>query len=199
MSFSALDYSCLDGIDIGGFVDGSDCSYLTSSQLCRLEFQPLLNSPDQSEPSSSRFAEPVTKQTLVQLKEATTPSGTSTRTATIANWAYSMWQEWARSRNELSETYGEVYPCVPVSLHDTIAEEFDFWLACFFVEVRRKDGKEYPPCTLYQIGCGILRKLRELGRYDLNFLDETNATFVKSRACLDAVTQQKRKYYVFHT
>ena len=131
MSFSALDYSCLDGIDIGGFVDGSDCSYLTSSQLCRLEFQPLLNSPDQSEPSSSRFAEPVTKQTLVQLKEATTPSGTSTRTATIANWAYSMWQEWARSRNELSETYGEVYPCVPVSLHDTIAEEFDFWLARF--------------------------------------------------------------------
>jgi len=65
-------------------VDSTDCSYPMSSQLCRLEFQPLLNSPDQSKPSSSRFAEPVTEQTLVQFKEATTPSGT--RTAT--NWAY---------------------------------------------------------------------------------------------------------------
>ena len=143
MSFSALDYSCLDDIDIGGFVDGTDCSYPTSSQLCWLEFQPLLNSPDQSEPSSSRFAEPVTEQTLVQLKEATTPSGTRTMT----NWVYSMWQEWARNRNKLSETYGEVYPCAPVSLHETIAEEFNFWLACFnlgddmTLEVQRAEKK----------------------------------------------------------
>ena len=85
MSFSVLDYSCLDDIDISGFVDGTDCSYPTSSQLCQLEFQPILNSPDQSKPSSSRFAASVTKQTLVQLKEATTPSGTRT----VTNWAYS--------------------------------------------------------------------------------------------------------------
>ena len=127
MSFSVLDYSCLDDIDISGFVDGTDCSYPTSSQLCWLEFQPLLTSPEQSEPSSSRFAEPVAEQTLGQLKEATTPSGTRT----VTNWAYSTWQEWARSRNKLLETYGEVYPCVPVSLHDTIAEEFEFLLAHF--------------------------------------------------------------------
>ena len=101
---------------------------------------------------------------------------------------------------ELKRTIRDLQRGLPLRSNEyTIAEEFDFWLARFFVEVRRKDGKENPPCTLYQLGCGILRKLRELGRYDLNFLDETNATFVKSRACLDAVTQQKRKYYVFHT
>jgi len=95
-------------------------------------------------------------------------------------------------------TYGEVYPCVPVSLHDTIAEEFDFWLARFFVEVRRKDGKEYPPRTLYQLGCDILRKLRELGRYDLNFLDETNATFAMSRAETFCHDPQHLKTWSWH-
>ena len=77
MSFSTLDYSCLDDINIGGL-------WTALTAAIQPDNVTLLNSPDQSEPSSSRFAEPVTEQTLVQLKEATTPSGT--RTAT--NWAY---------------------------------------------------------------------------------------------------------------
>ena len=136
MSFSTLDYSCLDDINIGGL-------WTALTAAIQPDNVTLLNSPDQSEPSSSRFAEPVTEQTLVQLKEATTPSGTRTMT----NWVYSMWQEWARNRNKLSETYGEVYPCAPVSLHETIAEEFNFWLACFnlgddmTLEVQRAEKK----------------------------------------------------------
>ena len=77
----------------------------------RLEFQPLLNSPDQSEPSSSRFAEPVTEQTLVQLKEATTPSGT--RTAT--NWAY-MTVEVQRAEKK-SRSYIQLPPTNSSAVH----------------------------------------------------------------------------------
>ena len=31
------------------------------------------------------------------------------------------------------------------------------WLSKFVVEVRRKDGKPYPPQSLYQICCGLQR------------------------------------------
>ena len=72
----------------------------------------------------------------------------------------------------------------------TTPEEFNFWLARFFVEAQRKDGNHYPPRTLYQLACGILHKAREVGRYDLNFLDEKSAVFASCRNALDA--QMKR-------
>ena len=40
--------------------------------------------------------------------------------------------------------------------------ELDRWLSRFVLEIRRRDGKEYPPNTLYQICCGILRYIREV-------------------------------------
>ncbi|XP_053400717.1 uncharacterized protein LOC128557398 [Mercenaria mercenaria] len=45
----------------------------------------------------------------------------------------------------------------------------------FVVEARKQDGSPYPPGSLYNIACGLLRNLRSSGIYDKNFLDETNA------------------------
>ena len=53
-------------------------------------------------------------------------------------------------------------------------EELNYWLAKFVVEVRKKGEKAefYPPTTLYQICCGLLRFLRNNGRAALNIFDD---------------------------
>ena len=40
--------------------------------------------------------------------------------------------------------------------------ELNKWLSCFVLEVRRRDGNVYPPNTLHQLCCGVLRHLREV-------------------------------------
>ena len=40
--------------------------------------------------------------------------------------------------------------------------ELNRWLSRFVLEIRQRDGKEYPVNTQYQICCGILRYIREL-------------------------------------
>ena len=53
-------------------------------------------------------------------------------------------------------------------------EELNYWLAKFVVEVRKKGQKAefYPPTTLYQICCGLLRFLRNNGLAALNIFDD---------------------------
>ena len=51
-------------------------------------------------------------------------------------------------------------------------EEMDFWLSRFILEIRRKDGKPYPPNSLYQICCGLLRHLRGSGRAEVNLFEQ---------------------------
>ena len=36
-----------------------------------------------------------------------------------------------------------------------------YWMSQFILEIRKKDGSEYPPNTLHDICCGILCHLRE--------------------------------------
>ena len=45
------------------------------------------------------------------------------------------------------------------------------------LKIRRHDGKEYPPNTLYQICCGILRYVRELKLQLDTFRDAPFASF----------------------
>ncbi|CAH1242382.1 Hypp6640 [Branchiostoma lanceolatum] len=67
----------------------------------------------------------------------------------------------------------------------------DFWLARFVFEIRRKDGKPYPPTTLYNIVAAIMRHLREdLSRHDMNFLDKADIRFAQFRKALDARMKQ---------
>ena len=41
-------------------------------------------------------------------------------------------------------------------------EELNRWLPHFVMEARRQDGKPYPPNTLYQFCCGLLRHIRTI-------------------------------------
>ena len=46
--------------------------------------------------------------------------------------------------------------------------ELCFWLSKFVHEIKKKDGSEYPPNTLYQICAGLQRALRENGLPELD-------------------------------
>ena len=58
------------------------------------------------------------------------------------------------------------------------------WLSRFVLEVRKKDGSEYPANTLHHLCCGIMRHLRLNGRPELDFFKDP--TFSEFRATLDS-------------
>lgn len=65
--------------------------------------------------------------------------------------------------------------------------DLNFWMQRFIVEIRRKDGSEYPPNTLTQIVAGLQRHLRSVcvGR-QINFFKEEDLFFREFRKTLDA-------------
>lgn len=48
---------------------------------------------------------------------------------------------------------------------------------CFAVEARKANGEHYPPSSLYQLLCGVLRHMREINPQCLNFLDKKDVRF----------------------
>ena len=69
-------------------------------------------------------------------------------------WSLNLWEEWKESRKGM----GAEYP--PTPPHFLSASKLNDWMCKFILEVRRKDGAEYPPNSLYQIACGIMRHVR---------------------------------------
>ena len=90
------------------------------------------------------------------------------------NWAVTVWKEWSKSRwtrfpSAPAECPAHLYVLAFLPL------QLDYWLTRFVLEARRKDGKvqPYPPNTLHQLVCGILRYVREL-KPTIDFLELTD-------------------------
>lgn len=62
----------------------------------------------------------------------------------------------------------------------------DFWLQRFLREVRNQKGNEYTPKSLYYLACGLLRHLRDIEIFGMNFLDLNDDRFARTRKVLDA-------------
>ena len=75
-------------------------------------------------------------------------NGVPEKTGSQTKWAVSVWKEWAVSKN-LRMLHGEK----PFSsdIERLSDKEIDFWLRRFILEIHQKDGKNYPPNSLYQI------------------------------------------------
>ena len=50
--------------------------------------------------------------------------------------------------------------------------ELDEALCRFVLEMRKQNGKEYPPNTIHHIICGIMRYLRVEGKPDIDFFKD---------------------------
>ena len=69
-----------------------------------------------------------------------------TNTEKATTWAHKVFLDWRAERNELDDEQ------CPVDLFDEgDVGKLNYWLARFVVEVRRQDGKPYPPKTIHLI------------------------------------------------
>ena len=123
------------------------------------ESQPLLPHPSsvslplQPHPSSAsgRFKR-VTDQELSKLAEGLVPQNT----AKMTSWAQKNFQKWMSNSNVCN-------PSDPVPedfLQCTDPVTLNKHLSKFIVETRKSSGELYPPVTLHQLLCGILRYMR---------------------------------------
>jgi hypothetical protein len=78
--------------------------------------------------------------------------------------------------------------CPPHILLCTSAQ-LDYWISKFILEVRRRDGQPYPPNSIYQLCCGLLRWIRDT-KPSLNLF--TDAEFTSFRKTLDAEMKRLR-------
>ena len=117
---------------------------------------------------SERFAKPKTDVDVKLAQESAEPHTTAQST----KWALNLWSEW--SNNRITK-HGDG-PSMPP--HLLSFEKMNYWMSKFILEVRRKDGLEYPPNTLYCIVCGVMRHIRKYCP-EVNFFTEARVDGLK--------------------
>ena len=102
--------------------------------------------PTRHQPTSSRFAPPISDEDIVQRRKSAVPKKTNKDT----KYCTKVWEEWCQYRREYHHSN------IP-TLHHITRTQFQHWLTRFLLEVRKKDGTEY---TLHHICSGIARHMR---------------------------------------
>ena len=126
-----------------------------------------------AEQQARRFAKPKTEEEVAKARKASIPK----KTLADTKYCVRLWNEWKGQRN--STNMAEV---VPEGLVDMAVVSLQHWLSRFVLEVRKKDGSEYPANMLHHLCCGIMRHLRLNGRPELDFFKDP--TFSDFRATL---------------
>ena len=125
-------------------------------------------------PSRSRpFAPPKTEKEI----EDARMRGVSQKTQQDTDYCMRLWSEWRAHHQKVAHV--SIPPITEQS-----QSELQHWLSRFILEVRRKDGSEFPANTLHHVVCGIMRYLRWNGKPGLDFFKD--ADFDKFRYSLDA-------------
>ena len=126
--------------------------------------------------SGGRFAPPTSDQDFTDILKETESKHTRKNTM----WSLRILTEWCRTND------------IKPDISSMSAEQINFNMSRFVLEVRRQDGEPYPPRSLYIIMCGILRHLRESG-VSFNFFDEKYVRFHQLQRTLDARMKQLTK------
>jgi hypothetical protein len=145
--------------------------------------------------SSERFEKRTSSTEIRDLIHSSIPDKTQKNTS----WALRVWKDWAAYRrcNLAEDEHAEL-------LEDfVLMKESDqaFWLCRFVCEVNRRDKKPYPPNTVYQLVCGLMRglnwKRRDEGKPEVNFFE--NAEYSLLKATLDSRMKQLQSSGAFQT
>ena len=104
-----------------------------------------------------RFALPVSDAAELSVRANAVPSNTKSMT----EWGVRVWTEWASSRAVSPAPDGVVSVVTP--LLAMTPEHLAYWMGKFVLEVPKKDGKEYPPKTLYALVCCFKRFFEQNG------------------------------------
>ena len=110
-----------------------------------------LHPPESSPSRNKRFSKFVDNEELALLLKGMTPANTNRNT----KWALANFEAWRDIRNRLHPT-----DKVPESLrHCEDPSTLNLHLLRFAIETRKTNGKVYPPKTIHQLLCGLLRHM----------------------------------------
>ena len=134
----------------------------------------------------SRFKEQVEPQKLAEMAKGFTPSNTSKST----DWSVKNFASWLKNRSCME---GDIERCpddILTNFQDV--HSLSHWLSLFVTETRRVDGSRYPPKTLYQLLCGLLRYMRSHNPAAPNFLDQSDHRFTELHKVCDSLFRELR-------
>ena len=126
---------------------------------------------------SSRFKFSSEEQ-LSELAKGLIPENTKGST----NWALKNFNLWLKSRNDANPEN----PVPEDILTSSDPDLLNHHLSQFVVETRKANGEHYPPSTLHQLLCGLLRHMREVNPCCSNFLNKIDARFRPIQRTMDA-------------
>lgn len=150
-------------------------------KLCPQYSEPCLQDDEQlcvdggNPPKMFKFS---TEEDIEELNKGVIPLNTSRST----KWAVKTFELWCQARNLEKSTEN-----VPESLlRSPNISDLNKYLSMFVVEARKANGDEYPPATLHQILCGLLRFMREVTPDCPNFWNKADTRFKRLQNTLDA-------------
>ena len=129
--------------------------------------------------AKKRFAEPASAEEVAVITKGYTPSNTAKNTS----WSVRVFQEWCIARKGCSKDEA----CNPHLIDSPDVESLNFWMPRFVAEVRRQDGKPYPPKTIHQILAGLQRYMLDKNPLFPQFLDQKNPIFIDIHRACDSV------------
>ena len=131
----------------------------------------------------ARFAKPLSETQTTKLENG--PVEPNTEKSKV--WALRTFTDWCNKRNKPSATRDK---CPQDLLEKPEAEELNFWLSCFVVEARCKDGEPYPACMLCLLLAGLLQYGRFKSKLCSNFMDKSDSRFSKLSGGCESVSRQ---------
>ena len=136
------------------------------------------NSPSSTQ-TSKRFGKFVGDEELSVLAKGVIPANTDKST----KWALPNFNAWKEARNREHPNNP-----VPEDLF-TISEPeiINTQLSRYVVETRKSNGDYYPPKTLHQLLCGLLRHMRSVNPGCPNFLDKKDSRFKPLQGTMDSI------------
>ena len=164
--------------DMGKMELLNEIENVTLSQLLDIHTQQLVE-----QEVNKQFAIPVTSGDLKVQQDQRIPK----KTCKGNHWALGVWTEWVKYINSRQETFFDFNgESIPEDICELSNKDLNFWMQRFIVEIRRKEGTNYPPNTLTQIVAGLQRHLRNrCSERQFNFCKDSVLDFAEFRKTLD--------------
>ena len=113
-----------------------------------------------------------------------------------SKWAMHNLSEWLAHHNKRHPES----PCPPETVSSSFPKDvLSIWLPVFVLETRNQRGKKYPPKTLYNLLCGILREMRVQNPNYPNYLDKQDSTFAAFLNTVNNLLKSLREFGVGST
>ena len=131
---------------------------------------------------SERFKNPTSDEAMKTITKGYVPPNTQKNTS----WAMTVFNEWRLPRNSKCTTD----KCPENLFEEPDLGELNRWVSRFITEVRRKDGKPYPPRGVHQLLTGLQRFMLSKKPDAPKFLDRKDPRFRDIHGTCETIYRQ---------